>query len=298
MSYPKLPNNRLLVKVNDEFVDLTQKFKMVLTDDYTLSPPEPKTYTVDIPGGNGTLDLTEALVGDTVYNNRQQEFTFLVIDTDEFERVKTQVSNFLHGKAFDYKLTMDEDYTYHGRFKVTEYSHKPYTVGNVGTFKIIIDANPYKIKDNRPIDVNAVGGKTVTLTCGRMRVRPTITTDGYVKVICNGKMLTLPQGTWLINDLLLHEGDNELYINSFDVRNLTWGNLKTNSVTWGQFAKLRLYEWYKSNGDGTYVIQTWNTMLNSKWSDLTGKKWTDLMYMSDITQYIKDVTVSYEWGDL
>ena len=107
MSYPDLPNNRLIVNG----VDLSIRFQMVLLDGYTLEPPEPKTYTVDIPGGNGVIDLTEALTGDVAYKNRKQEFTFAVIDVKNFEKVKTEVSNFLHGRAFDYTMTMDPGYT-------------------------------------------------------------------------------------------------------------------------------------------------------------------------------------------
>ena len=59
MSYPDLPNNRLIVNG----VDLSIRFQMVLLDGYTLEPPEPKTYTVDIPGGNGVIDLTRLLPG-------------------------------------------------------------------------------------------------------------------------------------------------------------------------------------------------------------------------------------------
>lgn len=298
MSYPNLPENRLSVKSNGEFIDLTEKFKMVLTDEYTLSPPEPKTYTVDIPGGNGALDLTESLIGDVVYSNRKQEFIFKIIDVENFERLKTQISNLLHGRAFDYKLSMDPDYTYHGRFSVAEYNHGAFSLGIVGSIKITIDAAPYKFKDQKPIVVDAVGGKTIQLKSGRKRVRPSIQTDGTVKIICNNKLVVLPQGNWVINDLLLHEGDNELYVNSFDVKNIKWGDLKNNGITWKQFMDRRLYEWYKSNGDGSYILQTWDSVQNSKWDDFSNTKWSDLMYLSEITSAIKEVTITYEWGDL
>ena len=72
MGYPNLPYNRLIV----DGVDVSMKYRMVMADGYTLEPPEPKTYTIDIPGGDGVIDLTESLSGDVVYNNRHQEFTF------------------------------------------------------------------------------------------------------------------------------------------------------------------------------------------------------------------------------
>ena len=288
------PNNRLIVNG----VDLTAEFHMILVDGYTLTPPQPKTYTVDIPGGNGVLDLTESLFGDITYENRKQEFTFYVIDVKNFENLKTRVSNLLHGRSYDYQLTFDPGYTYHGRFTVTSYIHSMYQQGKVGCIKISIDADPYKMKESQVFKIDAIGGKIVYLESGRMRVRPTIETDCFVKVIYDGKLITLPKGTWTVNDLLLTNGINELYFNSFDIRNLTWGNLKSNGVTWGEFNKTPLYEWYKSNGDGTMVVKKWEHLSGQTWSSLTGQTWADLTYMAEVTKDVDNIYIKYEWGDL
>lgn len=294
MSYPDYPNNRLIVNG----VDLTTEFKMVLVDGYSLEPPEPKTYVVDIPGGNGTLDLTEALMGDTAYKNRKQEFEFYIIDAKDLEKVKTRISNFLHGKRFDYQITMDPGYTYNGRFSISSYLHSTYSIGKIGVIKIAIDANPFKLKPEQVFAINAVGGKTVYLKSGRMRVRPVVETDGLVKVIFNHQLITLQQGSWVLNDLVLTEGENEVYFNSYDIRNLTWGDLKTNSVTWEGFKANRLYEWYRSNGDGNYVNKTWADVASLTWNDLAETAWSDHMYKYETTSKIKNIYVKYDWGDL
>lgn len=294
MGYPDYPNNRLLVNG----VDLTPTFKMVLVDGYTLDPPKPKTYTVDIPGGNGKLDLTESLLGDTAYDNRNQEFIFYVIDVDNFEKVKTSVSNFLHGRSYDYKITMDPEYTYHGRFSVSSYTHSMYTNGRVGIIKVTVDADPFKYKDTHVLKVDAIGGTIVYLPSGRLRVRPTIETDGFLKVIYDHKLFTLQQGTWKINDILLTEGTNEIYFNSYDIRNLTWGSIKSNSITWAEFKKRRLFEWYKSNGDGTYVHKRWEDLSDLTWADISSQTWADQMYKSELVEVVKNVYVKYDWGDL
>lgn len=294
MSYPDYPNNRLIVNG----VDLTPTFKMVLVDGYTLDPPKPKTYTVDIPGGNGKLDLTESLLGDTAYDNRKQEFIFYIIDSDNFEKVKTSVSNFLHGRSYNYKITMDPEYTYHGRFSVSNYTHNMYTNGRVGIIKVTIDADPFKYKDDQVFKVDAIGGAIVYLPSGRLRVRPTIETDGFLKVIYNHKLFTLQQGTWKINDILLTEGTNEIYFNSYDIRNLTWGDIKNNSITWAEFKKRRLFEWYKSNGDGTYVHKRWEDLSDLTWANISRQTWADQMYKSESVEVVKNVYVKYDWGDL
>lgn len=294
MSYPSLPDNRLIV--ND--VDLTSRYGMILTDGYTMDPPTAKTYTVDIPGGDGKLDLTESLLGDTAYENRSMEFTFYLIDINKYETRMTEINRFLHGKAYDFKLTMDPDYTYHGRFSVSNMSQASYMNGLVGSFKVTVDADPYKFAADKVCVIDAIGGKTSTLESGRKRVRPTIETDCFIKVIYDHKLYSLPQGTWSINDILFQSGLNELYINSFDIKNLTWGDIKNNSITWAEFKKKRLYEWYKSNGDMTQVIETWTEEESKTWTDLSEKTWSDLRYMSEVTKDVKEIYVKYKVGDL
>lgn len=288
------PNNRLIVNG----VDLTQKFQMILADGYTLTPPSIKTYTVDIPGGHGKLDLTEALFGDVAYNNRKQEFIFYLINVKDFEKAKTDISTMLHGKYFEYKMTMDPEYTYKGRFTIDSYLHTAFASGNLGEIKISIDADPFKYKKDRVFVISAIGGETYSFESGRKRVLPSIETDGLLKVIYNGKLFTLPKGTWKLNELVFNSGQNEVYFNSFDVRNLTWGQLK-DTTNWGQFKEKKLYEWYKSNGDGTYVFTTWDSLdPRHSWEYYKGKAWKDIVYMWDKVKDVSDSYIKYEWGDL
>lgn len=294
MSYPDYPENRLIVNG----VDLTLKYGLILIDGYKLDPPEVKKYEVDIPGGDGVIDLTESLLGDSAYKNREIELEFYIIDIGRFEDIMTEINRELHGKSFDFKLTMDPEYTYHGRFKISDQKQNAYMNGLVGYFKMTIDGNPYKYKNDAIYHVNAIGGKIVKFESGRKRVRPTIETDGFLKVIFNNKLITLPQGTWSVNDILFTEGVNEVYFNSFDVKNLTWADLKKMKTTWGTFKSKRLYEWYKTNGTGRYVIKRWVDLEPDTWDALSTKKWSDLIYMSEETIDIKDTYVKYKVGDL
>ena len=296
--YPNYPNNRLIV----DGVDLSIRFKMVLMDGYTLSQPSPKTYTVDIPGGNGKLDLTEFLTGDTLYDNRSQEFVFAIIDVKDFEHTKTEISNFLHGKAYDYQITMDPNYTYHGRFTVADASHTKYLNGVVGIIQISIEADPFKFKEKQIFSVESIGGKTAYFESGRMRVKPSITTSTLTKVICNNKLTTIPQGTWSINDVLFTEGTNEVYFSSYDIRTILWGDLRTDGlgVTWGGFKDKRLYEWYKTNGDGTttYVYYTWNDVDDTTWAAHSEEDWIEFARTTERIAEIDNVYIEYDWGDL
>lgn len=299
MSYPDYPQNRLIV----DGVDLSIRFQMILLDGYTLSPPEPKTYTVDIPGGDGVIDLTQSLTGDVAYKNRQQQFTFMVVDPDSFERVKTDVSNFLHGKAFDYQMTMDPGYTYHGRFTVTNYSQGKYAYpGVVGAFNISIDAEPYKLKKHMIYKLNALGGQLFHLESGRKPVHPVVECYQPCKVTWNNTVTQVPAGTYRLNDVLFTEGYNEIYVNSFEFFNVTWANLGqggSNAMTWNEAAKYRWDDIQRLSSNEYHGIQKWADLSQYRWSDLSGRTWGDLNLESSGGALQNSIVyISYDWKDL
>lgn len=297
MSYPDYPNNRLIV----DGVDLTVRFQMALLDGYTLSPPEPKTYTVDIPGGDGVIDLTQSLTGDVTYKNRQQTFTFMVVNPDSFERVKTDVSNFLHGKEFDYQITMDPGYTYHGRFSVTDYSHGMYSYpGLVGTFNVSIDADPYKSKGLQTYKLNATGGKMFRLESGRKPVHPVIECTQPCRIRWKDVVTFVPVGTYRLNDVLFTQGFNEIYINSRELFNTSWvdlGSDGTYAMTWGSASSYRWDDIQRMDGNIIDVPRQWSEISGLRWEGLAKKTWAGIDFR---TEEVPDTSVylSYDWKDL
>lgn len=224
MSYPDLPENRLIVNG----VDLAVRYNMVLLDGYTLSPPEPKTTTVEIPGRDGVLDLTESLIGDVSYNNRSMSFTFLIVDLEQFEVVKTQVSNALHGRKFNFEMTMDPGYTYTGRFKIKSYTHTAtWSHGICGYIEVEIDAEPYKLKSHYVYNLNATGGAMFNLESGRKKVHPIVEISAPARIRFKDVVYRIGAGRFQLNDILFEEGINEIYINSYELFNLRWGEWKS-----------------------------------------------------------------------
>ncbi len=298
-SYPDYPNNRLIV----DGVDITTTYGLILVDGYTLEPPSPKTYTVDIPGGNGIIDLTESFTGDVAYDNRSQTFTFLVIYPEDFEKTKTKVSNFLHGKAFDYKMTMDPDYTYHGRFTVNSYSHSAYVDGIVGSIEVQINADPYKKKSDMTYKLNAVGGKMYRLESGRRPVHPTIECESVCFVTWDGVEYTIPAGTYRLNDVVFKQGFNDFYINTQKLYLVIWDDLASTGahpITWNDATKYRWDELQRLGIDADKVApQDWNALGSVRWSELSDKRWNELDYRNT-SAYIGDtsVTLTYKWEDL
>lgn len=191
-------------------VDLWERFGLVLTDESAYSPPAPKVYQVDIPGGDGCVDVTESLAGDVAYSNRSMELCFVVAHPEDFEATKTAVCGFLHGRSFDFELSFDPGYTYHGRFSVDEYYGKMH----YGHLKVTVDADPYKLREHRTVKALAAGGTTVVLECGRKRQCPTFECASEFALAWNGGSATVQPGAHRVRGLWLEQGDNELWLDS------------------------------------------------------------------------------------
>lgn len=295
-AYPGLPDNRLIV----DGVDLTSTYRMVLLDGYIRESPEPKTYTVDIPGASGVLDLTEALTGDVMYENCTHSFTFYVIGVENVENLRRDVMNFLHGKAYDYKMTMDPDYTYHGRFKVTSVTFALYNLGMVEGFDIEIDSDPYKSKGLQTYRLNATGGKLFRLQSGRKPVHPTIECEQPCWVTWDGKETQLGAGTYRLNEVVFREGWNEIYINSWRFWNITWSDISETgdyALTWDQAKQYRWDDIQRLGGDVYDVPRSWEEIMGYRWTELESSKWSDLDMRNEA---VPDTTVylQYEWKDL
>lgn len=113
-----------------------------------INPPKVKTRIVDIPGGNGSIDLTETLTGRSLYYNRTGSLEFIVVN-DTYEPVNdyiewslaySNIVNAIHGRKLKAILEDDPDWYYEGRFFVNEWRSNR----NHSSIVIEYDLNPYK----------------------------------------------------------------------------------------------------------------------------------------------------------
>lgn len=206
-----------------------------------MKPPAMKSYKVDVPGGNGSINLTKALNGDAVYENREMTFLFtLANEGDDFEEKKTAISNLLHGQEYDFSLSFDPKYTYHGWFSVDAYERK----GNLKQIKVVVDADPYKSMGLKTDFFNVTGGIVAYLSSGRKLTKPTFEFSGDTIVAFEGDRYVLPKGTHTINDVCFKQGVNEItFVPAGITSHITWGEAAKN--TWSEFKTRPLYEWYK-----------------------------------------------------
>ena len=131
---------------------------------YSIEPPEVKSNIIEIPAGDGGLDLSESLTGYPVYNNREGYMEFYVDDDklyrnfntgtgrpDPFNSSKQEgkwyeiyrdICNFLNGRVMYMMLEDDARWVYHGRFTVGKYESGN---GHNSEIKISYVLDPYKL---------------------------------------------------------------------------------------------------------------------------------------------------------
>lgn len=109
-----------------------------------VAQPTPNYTYVDIPGADGSLDITDYLIGRPTYSDRTGSFDFYVADYNgekkSWSSVRAQIASVLNGRVMKMFLEDEkENYYYEGRVylkqwtpdsnfsKVTiEYRLKPY----------------------------------------------------------------------------------------------------------------------------------------------------------------------------
>lgn len=107
-----------------------------------IAQPEPKVTTVDIPGGQGILDLSEVLTNYPLYSNRSGSLSFHVLNGyGDWKDRHQEIANYIHGKNLTMSLEDDPDWYYEGRFKFAWESPNDGTWSRV---TIDYDLDPFK----------------------------------------------------------------------------------------------------------------------------------------------------------
>lgn len=206
-------------------------FGLVFNSRPVISPPAVKTAYVDVPGMNGSLDLTESLTGDVRYGTRTISLSFKVIgDREKWSGIYSDLLYYLHGQEM--RIIFDEDptYFYKGRVSINEWK------SSIFTSDIAVDAvvDPYKydlysstedwlwdpfnfdtglIRDYRNLKVDGTLNYTIPGT--RMKVVPTFTVksdDGSgLKVTYERKTYSLPDGTTRIPEIVIKNQTNNQF---------------------------------------------------------------------------------------
>lgn len=88
----------------------------------SVAPPGISASSIQIPGRNGSIDMTEYLTGGLTFGDRSGSWDFLVDNDHEYwVDIKNNITNFLHGKRMSCMLEDDPTRIYTGRFSVSEW---------------------------------------------------------------------------------------------------------------------------------------------------------------------------------
>lgn len=195
----------------------------LILSEVDIPAAKPKTRYIDIPGGDGSLDLSE-VHGDIKYSDRDCKFTFTAarpMSGSEWEEHKTIVSNALNGKAFRITLDKDPDYYYTGRCEIDDFSV------NKRIRQIVVKAkvNPWKWKQNVTVNEFELSNFTqeIELVNARKKVCPVIEcTNDNTNIVWKNTYYMLNAGTHKLLNIQLSEGSNVLGVAGSGTITFTW----------------------------------------------------------------------------
>ena len=174
-----------------------------------LGDAEPQEILLEIPGRlDGPLDASEALTGDVEYGPRPLE---VMLESSEGTRAERQARisamvNRLHGRRVPIRLPDDAEHYLIGRLKVTpQYNDLAHAA-----IQVTATCEPWRYaNEETEVVVNANGTtQEVILENDRRRTYPSATVTGEVVLAYNGKSMTFGEGTRLLTDLPLGQGDH------------------------------------------------------------------------------------------
>ena len=193
-------------------------FSLILSQK-TIGAPSPKTETIDIPGGDGVLDLTE-FFGEVKYNNRNLSFEFSsIVPQAFFMNQFSHIQAALHGRKMRIILDESPEWYYTGRISVSEWKAEK----AVGKLTIDCDCEPYRAKLSETVITKDVNGpQTVILTNGGKIVVPTIDITGEVQLTFGENFYTLAAGRYDLPGVQLVNGENTILLDGAGTATFTY----------------------------------------------------------------------------
>lgn len=173
-----------------------------------VQPATPKINLVNVPGADGSKDLSTQPAGRVVFSDRKITWTFALYPGENWDEKHRQVSNALNGLACEIVLDSDPDYYYDGRLTVKKYKLD----GLLGQITIEATCRPYKMKRVETKVVAELTGtrQTLALVNERKPVVPVVTVTAETTLFWGGSSVTVKAGTHRIADIVLQPGANLL----------------------------------------------------------------------------------------
>ena len=165
---------------------------------------------MEIPNGDGALDLTEALTGEVHYESRPFEAVFAIKPETYSAELVRWLIGYLNGKKRIIRMKKEPGYYLIGRC-ATSFKND----GVLAILTVKATCQPWKYKNDvtaKNTTIGASGTTSITLQNERKRVIPTITTSAAVTILFDGTSTSLNAGTHRVTNIALSCGDNVLTI--------------------------------------------------------------------------------------
>lgn len=144
-----------------------------------IPPPKFRETYLDIPGTNGSLDISEIITGFPTYDKRTGSMTFVYLpEFGSSRRMYDELLNYVHGKRMKVILTDDPEYYYEGRVTVKEWSISQQYSG----FSFDYTFDPYKLQTHvspgySNLEVEDERDIKINIGTSQMRITPYVTVD-------------------------------------------------------------------------------------------------------------------------
>lgn len=173
-----------------------------------IEKPEIQTFTAQVPGRDGLINLTRSLTGKVNYYNRPMSFQYFGTGTrKQLLDLDAYMSRF-HGQTI---RIIDDDHPNH--YYEGEATVKTVFNGNYITIILEVDAQPFRLKLSPTVYTREISGSaTVYLNNENIEAIPIITTTGAIQVTFNGVTTSLSAGTYTIENFVLQSGVNTVKI--------------------------------------------------------------------------------------
>lgn len=184
-------------------------FSLILQPDWEIEAAQPKIEQLDIPGGDGVLDFTEAF-GGIKYKNRKLTFPFKTfVPRSLFWTLFSTIQNTINGQYMKIVIDSDPDWYYMGRITVDKWKADQ----NIGSITVECDCEPYKYKKYKTIRTEIITTSgTIIYVNSRMPVIPKFTLSAAAVIAYNGTQYALNAGETTTGEIVFCEGNNVLTV--------------------------------------------------------------------------------------
>lgn len=193
----------ITIILNDEEIHTGDDLDLV-QEKKDIGKPKVQTYTVQVPGRNGLLNLTKSLTGKVTYYNRSLSFQYFGTgDRDRLLELDTIMSRF-HGQTI--RIVDDDypDYYYEGEASVSVVYNRNYI-----TISLTVDAQPFRLKLSSTIFSRTFDGSaTLYVHNESIEVIPVITVTAETAITFNGTTVSLSAGSYTVETFELRKGVN------------------------------------------------------------------------------------------